>query len=204
MSLNQGIVGVQNNSDSSTPISQQFDQQGAGLVTELHARYYQQTVRNKVFSVHTQGTSVTTTAALATTFTGLAVGNPTGSGVNLSMIGFSAVQFAVGVAGTIGIMGAAGAIAASLSPQCRNIGSGTATLTTASAGATIATPLLIATFGSVGSVATTGYGVENGIYVDLGGCIIVPPGSFVASYTSTAQTTAFQFGFVWEEVAIIR
>lgn len=204
MALMQGIVGSQNNSDSSTPITQQFDQQGAGLVTELHARYYQQTVRNKVFSVHTQGTSVTTTAALATTFTGLALGNPTGSGVNLALIGFSAVQFAVGVAGTIGIMGAAGAIAASLSPQSRSIGSGTASLATASAGATISTPVLIATFGSVGSAATTVYGVEAGLFVDLGGSIIVPPGSFVASYTSTAQTSAFQFGFAWEEVAIIR
>lgn len=175
-------------------------QQGDLIISELHARYYEQTYRGNVYSVNTQGTSVTTTAALATTFTGLAVGNPSTSGVNLVLNKFNATQFAVGVAGTIGLMGGAGSIAASLTPQNRLIGGVNSSKATASAGATISTPLLIATFGSVGSLATTGYGVEAGIIVDLEGSIIVPPGSFIATYTSTAQTSAFQFGFCWEEV----
>lgn len=175
---------------------------GELIISQLRARYTEQTVRGNMFSVCTQPTSVTTTAALATTFTGLAVGNPAGSGVNLVLNKFSAAQFAVGVAGTVGIMGGAGAVAASLTPQSRLIGGGAVSKATASAGATISTPLLIVTVGSVGSVATTGYGLESGILVDLEGSIIVPPGSFVASYTSTAQTSAFQFSFAWEEVAI--
>lgn len=204
MSINQGLVGVQNNSDSSTPISQQFDQQGGGLVTELHARYYQQTVRGLTFSVNTQGTAITTTAALATTFTGLAVGNPVSSVVNLVFTKFSATQFAVGAASTIGIMGGVGSITASLAPQSRKLGSGLVSAATATAGQTISTPLLITTFGSVGSVATGSYGLEPGIFVDLEGSLVVPPGSFIATYTSIVTTSALNFGFTWVEVPLIR
>lgn len=206
MALSQGIVGVQNNADTSTPITQRYGQQGEGMVSELHARYYEQTVRNKMFSVNTQGTAITTTAALATTWTGLGIANAAASAVNLVLTKFTATQFAVGAAATIGLMGGVGVLAASLTPQSRLLGSGTsaATTTTASAGATISTPLLITTFGSLGSVATTGYGLEPGIYVDLEGSIIVPPGSFIVTYTSIATTSALNFGFTWEEVPIIR
>lgn len=172
------------------------------MVSELRSRYYQSTFDGNMFSVQTQGTGVTTTAALATTFTGLAVGNPTGSGVNLVLTKFTCAQFAVGAAATIGIMGGTGSITASLTPQSRVIGSGIASKATATAGQTISTPVLITTFGSVGSLATTGYGLEAGIIVDLEGSIIVPPGSFVASYTAIVTTSALQFSFAWEEVPI--
>lgn len=206
MSLEQGIVGVQNNSDSTTPITHRYGQQGDALSSDLHAKYYEQTVRGKMFSVNTQGTAITTTAALATTWTGLGIANAAGSVVNLVLNKFTATQFAVGAAATIGLMGGVGVLAASLSVQSRLIGAGTAaaTTTTASAGATISTPVLITTFGSLGSVATTGYGLEPGIYVDLDGSIVIPPGSFVVTYTSIATTSALNFGFCWEEVPIIR
>lgn len=202
--LTQGIVGVQSVSDGSTPFVRQ-GKQGELSISELHSRYYEQNYRGNIFSVHTQGTGVTTTAALATTFTGLAVGNPTGSGVNLVLMQFSCTQFAVGAAATIGIMGAANGaapITASLTPQSRLIGAGPASKALATAGQTINTPLLIDTYGSVGSLATTGYGIEPGIFVDIGGSIIVPPGSFIASYTAIVTTSALQFGFTWEEVPI--
>lgn len=173
---------------------------GELIVSQLHGRYYEQAVRGKVFSVQTQGTGVTTTAALATTWTGLAIGNPTGSGVNLVLNKFTCAQFAVGAAATIGIMGGVGSITASLSPQSRLIGSGTASKATATAGQTISTPTLIATFGTLGSLATTGYGLQPAIVVDFEGSLIVPPGSFIASYTAVVTTSALQFSFAWEEV----
>ena len=201
MSLNQVATGPQAVGDNAT-ITARAGRQGDAIVSELHGRYYEQTYRGNMFSVSTQGTSVTTTAALATTFTGLAISNPAGSGVNLVLNKFTATQFAVGVAGTIGIMGGVGVLTASLTPQSRVIGGGQVSKALASASATISTPVLICTVGSVGSLATTGYGVEAGIVFDAEGSIIVPPGSFIASYTSTAQTTAFQFSFAWEEVAV--
>lgn len=202
MPASQGAVGPQNNPDSSNLITARFGKQGEQLASELHARYYEQTYRGNVFSLCTQGTGVTTTAALATTWTGLGLANPVGSGVNLVLNKFGCAQFAAGAAATIGIMGGAGVIASSLAPQSRIIGAGTVSKANGSAGATISTPLLIASFGGLGSVATTAYGLVNGIFVDLEGSIVVPPGSFIASYTSVITTSALQFHYVWEEVPI--
>lgn len=199
--FNELQTGVQNNQDG-VIVKARAGRQGEQLASELHGRYYEQTFRNNVFSVNTQGTAITTTAALATTWTGLGIANPAGSGVNLVLLSFSATQFAVGAAATIGLMGGAGTLAASLTPQNRIIGGGNTSKATASAGATISTPLLIVTFGSVGSVATTGYGLEPGIFVDIGGAIIIPPGSFVTNYTSIVTTSALNFGFCWEEVPV--
>lgn len=194
-------VGAQVTSDGSVT-AQRSGKLGDTIVSELHGRYYEQVYRQNVFSVCTQGTGVTTTAALATTWTGLAVGNPSTSGVNLVLNKFGACQFAGGAAATIGIMGGVGSITASLTPQNRFIGGSTASKATASAGQTISTPVLISSFGSLGSVATTGYGLEPGIFVDLEGSVIIPPGSFVASYTAIVTTSALQFHFVWEEVPV--
>src|SRR3954465_13721139 len=155
--FNEVLTGVQNNGDGLI-VKARAGKQGEQIVSELHGRYYEQTYRGNMFSVQTQGTGVTTTAALATTFTGLAVGNPAGSGVNLVLNKFTCAQFAVGAAATIGIMGGAGSITASLTPQNRMIGLGTVAKGLATAGQTISTPVLIATFGEVGSLATTGYG----------------------------------------------
>lgn len=178
-------------------------QQGDLIVSELHGKYYEQTVRGKCFSLCTQGTSVTTTAALATTWTGLGVANPANSGANLVLLGFTCAQFAVGASGAIGIMGGVGTITSTLTPQNRVIGGSGVSVMNGSAGATISTPVLIATFGEVGSLATTGYGLQAGIVVDVAGAIIVPPGSFIASYTAVVTTTALQFSFFWEEVPVL-
>lgn len=202
MALMQVVVGPQQNTDSPVPIAARAGRQGDLIVSMLHGRFYEQTARGAMFSVCTQGTSVTTTAALATTFTGLAVGNPVGSGVNLVIDKFNCSQFAAGAAGTIGIMGGVGSITASLIPQNRLLGIGTASKATATAGQTISTPVLIGTFGQIGSVATTASPISNGIVQDIAGSVIVPPGCFIATYTATAQTSALQFAFVWEEVAV--
>lgn len=199
--LIKGVAGVQNQPDL-TPIFARSGRQGELLASELHGRYYEQTYRGNMFSISTQGTNVTTTAALATTFTGLAISNPASTGVNLVLNKFTATQFAAGVAATVGIMGGIGVLTASLTPQSRVIGGGQVSKALASASATISTPVLIVAVGSVGSVATTAYGATNGIVFDAEGSIIVPPGSFIASYTSTAQTSAWQFSFAWEEVPI--
>jgi len=203
MPANQVTVGVQKSADSSNLVNARGGQQGDQIVSELHGRYYEQTARGFTFSLNTQGTAVTTTAALATTWTGLGVSNPVGSGVNLVLLAFSATQFAVGAAATVGILGGAGTFASGLTPQNRLIGGGTASKANGSASATISTPLLIQTFGSLGSLATTGYGLENGIFVDIGGAIVVPPGSFICSYTSIVTTSALYFGYTWEEVPVL-
>lgn len=184
-------------SDGSMPIIR-AGQQGDMIVSELHGRYYEQALRGNMYVVANQA-AVTTTAALATTFTGLAISNPAGSGVNAVVNKFFVGQFAVGAAGAVGIMTGAGAAAGSLVPRNCMVGGPTGKVT-ASAGATIATPVLERLVGSVGSLATTGYGLMPAAYIDLEGSLIIPPGFFAASYTTAVTTTALIFGFQWEEV----
>src|SRR6266571_5303054 len=65
------------------------------IVSELHGRYYEGTYRRSMFNAANQ-TGVVTTAALATTFTGLCLSNPINSTVNLVLekigIAFSVVS----------------------------------------------------------------------------------------------------------------
>jgi hypothetical protein len=152
-----------------------------------------------IFSVANQAV-VSTTAGLATTFTGLAIANPAASGVNLVMKRFCCTQTAAGVAGSIGLMGGVGVAAGALTPINRSLGSGLVSKATASAGATISTPILVETYGTLGSVATTAYGITPGIVIELDDSIIIPPGSFLASYTTAATTSALVFSMMWEEV----
>ena len=198
---NQVLVGSQSASDG-TFLYPRGSKTGATVVTALHGDHYEQTYRGNVFSINTQGTGVTTTAALATTWTGLGLSNPAGSGVNLVLIRFTCSQFAVGAAAAIGILGGVGVLSATLTPQNRMIGAAGVSKARGSATDTISTPLLIGTYGQVGSLATTGYGMSAGVQIEINGGIIVPPGSFIGSYTSVITTSALNFGYVWEEVPI--
>lgn len=194
------LTGAQNYADA-TLVTPRADRQGGALTSNLHGFYAEQVARGNVWGVSNQA-AVTTTAALATTFTGLAVANPATSGKNLVMLRYSVAQFAVGAAAAIGIMTFAGAAAGALSVRNRLTQVVGSSVTTASAGATIATPVLEAAYGNVGSLATTGYGLTPGIVVQLDGEIIIAPGFGIASFTSIATTTALLFGFVWEEVPV--
>ncbi len=205
MPLGTAIVASGAQSTSQTignTVPNRAGQLGDLIVSQLHGRKYENAYRSNRYSVANQA-AVTTTAALATTFTGLVLGNPSNSPVNLVLDKFAAAQFAVGAAGAIGIMGGASttAITGTLTVQNRKMG-GSVGYGVASAGQTIGTPVLLDVFGSIGSLATTGYGIENGIYVDLDGSLIVPPGYFVASYTTIVTTSALIFSFGWSEVPV--
>lgn len=181
------------------------DNQANMLVSEYHGRYYNAAygggLPGNMFGVANQA-AVSTTAAFATTFTGLSVANPAGSGVNLEVLFMSAAQFAVGAAAAVGYMTGSGASAGSLIPRNSVVG-GPTSKAIASAGSTLGgTPVLEEVIGSIGSLATTGYGLQAGLLADLGGKIIIPPGFFIASYTSIATTSALIFGFKWLEVPV--
>lgn len=197
---NQNLVGQQSSTDGAF-VYGRAGKQGDLIKSKLHGDLYEQAYRGNLFSVTNQA-AVTTTAGLATTFTGLAIANPAGSGVNLVLRHFQCAQFAVGAAGAIGVMVGSGAAAGSLTVRNAKVGGPASTSTTASAGATIATPILERIVGSVGSLATTGYGLLPSISHDFEGSLIIPPGYFAASFTSAVTTSALLFGFVWEEVAL--
>lgn len=198
--INKGIIGEQN--ASSGIVTLRAGRQGELMTSNVHGRFYEQVMRGNVFGASNQA-ATSTTAALATTFTGLAVANPSSSGKNLVMLRYTVGQVAAGAAGAVGLMVGSGAAAGSLTVYNRKVGASTSgSVTTASAGATIATPTLQAVFGNIGSLATTGYGLTPGLDVYLDGEIIVPPGFFIAGYTTAATTTALIQSMAWEEVPV--
>lgn len=206
MPLGTAIVasGAQNTSQTiGNTVPNRAGQLGDLIISQLQPRYYEQTYRGNRFVIANQA-AVTTTAALATTYTGLVLGNPSTSTVNVVIDKFCCAQFAVGAAGAVGIMtGTIGTntITDTLVPRNRKVG-GVRSVAVANAGQTISTPVLEQVFGSVGSLATTGYGLTPGVVVDLEGSLIIPPGFFVAAYTTVVTTSALIFGFEFTEVPV--
>ena len=163
---------------------------------------YYKTDTGNVYAVANQA-AVTTTAALATTWTGLGIANPTASSVNLVLLEFNVAQFAVGAAAAVGLMMTTNSgFAAVITPQNQLVGSGLVASALADDGATIATPVLNRIYGQVGSEATTAYGLMPGIQAHIDGSIVIPPGFAVCSYTSIVTTSALLFNFVWAEEKI--
>lgn len=163
-------------------------------------KWIQATLEGDVFSASNQAVC-STTAALATAFTGLALGNPATSRYDVAILQMSWAQVAVGVAGAIGVMGGLllGDLAAAIAPVNRKIGARTSSILIDDA-ATLPTPTLLQVFGSLGSVATTAYGLVNRSVAELDGSLIVTPGNFIAFYTTGATTNALIMSFLWQEI----
>ena len=144
---------------------------------------------------------VTTTAALATTWTGLGVGNPAGSGKLYKFHEFGWAQGAVmNTEGPIGVMAATvGDMAQAITPQCARFGYKTTTALVDN-GATIGTPVLLRVGGaSMEGAISTVPSLGGNIY-PLSGSLVIPPGYAVCTYTFAIQTASVVFHFVWEEV----
>lgn len=178
---------------------------GEQMMSQLQPRYYEQTYRGNRF-----GGSITgqvTTVGAATTYTGLCLSNPIGSGVNLVIdkVG-AAFLVAFTAAATIGVMtgvNAATNVTHTTPAVVRNkkIG-GAVGLGLLDSAATLPTaPVLdvVLAAGLTGAI-TTGQEI-SGELVDLEGSIILPPGAYAAIYTSTASGTAsMSASFSWTEV----
>ncbi|HUS97565.1 MAG TPA: hypothetical protein VMX97_12565, partial [Hyphomicrobiaceae bacterium] len=74
------------------------EETGAMVVTQAHGSYFEAAKRGVVFTAHSQ-TGCIWTVGLATTYTGVAVSNPLGSGKNLSILaaGFQEVVQPAGI-----------------------------------------------------------------------------------------------------------
>ena len=193
--LIQGQVGptsTQSVQPGATP-TVRLGQLGDMIVSELHSRYYETTYRKNMFTaVLTAGT--TTSAALSTTFTGLMLLNPNNSTANFVI---NKVGMSFGVA-----FPAAAAIGLQTGNQSTALLSGLTTTNTAVtsnyvskvasqgitySAATTTAPALASVFGTGLTGAITTVPAYNGVLIDLEGSIILPPGAWVATYTSTAS-----------------
>ena len=153
----------------------------------------------RLFSVANQS-GVTTTAALATTWTGLGVGNPLASKKNYIFHEFGWAPVAVmNTEGAFGLMhGTIGDMAQAIVPVCAKIGAANSAAL-ADNGATVGTPVLLRVFGASMEGALSTVPSLNGAVYDLKGGIVIPPGQALLSYTFAIQTTSIIFHFVWEE-----
>lgn len=197
----EGRVGVISADEGSiNPL--RTDNTGALAVFNSGGKYTEAALAGRLFSVCNQ-TNVTTTAALATTWTGLGVGNPASSGKNYIFHEFGwAQEVVMNTEGVIGLMAATvGDMAQTITPRCAKYGAAT-TVALTDNGATIGTPILLRVCGSsmegeISTIPSMGPKIYN-----IDGSIVIPPGYALLTYTFAIQTASIQFHFVWEEVDV--
>lgn len=197
-------VGVQAVADGAQ-IVPRGGRSGETSVADAHGRYMEAVKRGNVYIAHNVAAQAVS-VALATTYTGLVLSNPVGSGKDLVLLG---AQFAISVAevavASQHLIGGWSATAVThttplAAPGIQNayLGgpSGVAKVDSA---ATIPTPNYILPLRSGFTAGALG-GPGMGQIADLGGLIIVPPGGFIAIGALTAVTG---FGaLIWEETPV--
>lgn len=176
------------------------------IVSELHGRYYESAYRKALFAGANQA-AVATTAAFATTYTGLVLSNPNGSAVNLvlSKVGIASIlaqtsPLAVGIMTGFSTSNPSGVTA--LTPKSRFVGQSAGTGLLSSAATLPVAPTLDTILGVIDTGATTVATQLTGL-VDLEGGIVIPPGGFAALYTNVASVAASLIAsMAWEEVPV--
>jgi len=206
--LIQGSVGQPSTTSiqpGTTPTLRQ-GQLGEMVVQELHGRYYETAYRRNLFSVATQA-GVTTSAGLATATTGLILTNPTTSTVNcvVSKVGWAAnaapaASIVIGLAFNTSTT----AVTQTTAITTRNMFLGGATSQgLAASSVTLPTAAVLThVIGIIDTGAVTVARHQLNMY-DIEGGIVMPPGSYVHIYTSTASAATSFFGsLTWEEIPV--
>lgn len=182
--------------------------QGEQILSELHGRYYIQGYRGNLFIAH----AIVTAPVIYSTAAGTGgpfVWNPPSSGINVELLaaGFGTTVVTT-VAAALGITGASGQVAVPTattaidsSTNCK-LG-GAASRSTAYR---VATPVNAGTFFfpfaqvHTGALTADTTGIQ---WVDLGGFLIVPPGSWASiAASATATTLVAQIGLLFGEVPV--
>lgn len=183
------------------------DPQSSLLVSGYHGRYYNVTRDGKGFSVASQAVA-TTTVGLATTYTGLVISNPVGSGINMVLNKASLMQsviqstqveayaLAIGFNATTNVTHTTPA-----TPQSNLIGSGLSAIGKADVSATLPTAPLYDTFFTNTGTATAD--ATSTMLADLEGSKVLQPGAYALFVTpAQASVAGLWFSFSWEEIAI--
>ena len=207
--LIQGSVGQPSTTSiqpGTTPTLRQ-GQLGEAVVQELHGRYYETAYRRNMFFAAVQGTGITTSAGLTTTYTGIALTNPTTSTVNCVInkvgYGFNAAPTAVMVV-SLAYNTSTTAVTQTTAITPRNcfLGGAAPQGLVASSATFPTAPINSHILGVIGTNAITAINQSTDV-IDYEGSIVMPPGSYVCLVTSTASAaTSFWGSFQWEEVPV--
>lgn len=198
MPLSQLSVGIQSVQDGAL-ITHRGGRSGEAISSLLHAQHYEAASRKAIFTAANQAAQAIS-AALATTYTGLVLSNPAGSGINLvlNQVGF-APSVAPAAASTIGLIGefiSTGLVTHTtpVTPQCTFLGETTPVGKVDSAATLPNTPVWLLHSFLVFSTLT---GQSAGL-IDTHGAFIIPPGGYIAIGALTAVTGLGSIS--WEEV----
>lgn len=208
--LIQGSVGQPSTTSIQpgvTPTIRQ-GQLGEVVVQSLHADLYETTYRRNMFNVATQA-GVTLSAGLTTAVTGLILTNPTNSTVNLvpNKIGFAtnaapAATMVIGIAFNNSTTAVTQTTA--ITPRNSFLGGPAPQGLTASSVTLPTAAILSHVIGTIDYIATPAnvYNKTIGL-IDLEGAIVMPPGSYIHIYSSTASAASSFFGSIqWEEIPV--
>jgi len=169
------------------------------VIVNSGGKYADAALNGRLFYVANQ-TPIATSTTLNVTFTGLGLANPTGSGklIIVHEFGWGLDQAAAGDAVLALATTTDSGFTTSLTVRCTRNAYATS-VAYATAGCTIAAPIIVKVLGSIGTNATTAL-TRTGL-IDLGGSIILAPGRSVVTDTTLATgATSIQFSFMWEEV----
>lgn len=200
-----GSVGPGTYQDGGTP-AVRLGRSGEIVVDELHGRYYESVYRGNVYSGGNVG-GVVTTVGVATTYTGLCLSNPPGSGANLVVLKVGlAFIVAWPAASLVGIMtGFSGTAVTQTTPitPARNLVGGGAGIGLLASSVTLPVAPTVRQMLLGGLTGAITVQTAAPAMFDLEGSIVLPPGGFAAVFTSTISGAAgMGASFTWEEVAI--
>ena len=208
--LNQFVVGQQNNASGSAPITARGGRQGDQIVSELHGRYYEQSVNRNMFSAVTLARA---TSLAATAQVGFILFNPPGSGVDLvlnkyaiAVVATSAACTGFTLAGGAQDITPTGLTAADFS-GCTVIDKNTQTLGKgrAYALATLVTAPVNQLLLGHNTAAINTVGANDQISGDFEGSVVVKPGGLIAicATGAAAAASAVNTSVMWEEVPTV-
>jgi len=187
------------------------DNQQANVALDREARLtfggkYADASRRGTLFMAASTAAVTSTIALATTYKGLMISNPAGSGKVLSIRGFryslSVAQAAISSLHLLGGYSAAGVVTHTTplaSPGIQNclIGAAETSVANADAAATAVNPVYLIPY--LSGFTAGAFGGMDGGWLDLDGMFTLRPGAWIASGSLTVVIGFV--GFVWEEFA---
>jgi len=158
-------------------------------------------VNGRLFCAAMQ-TPTTTSTTLNTTFVGLGLCNPTGSGKLIIVHEFSYAATAALTAETLLALATTtdSGFGTDITPRCCRYGYATS-VAIVDKGATIVAPVIeriIATLGQGADSVQLGGAPPNVVKIDGG--IVLAAGRAVVTDTTVATGAVMQFGFVWEEI----
>lgn len=166
-------------------------------------RYADAAINGRLFCAAMQ-TPTTTSTTLNTTFVGLALCNPTGSGKLIVVHEFSYAATAALTAMAVLALATTtdSGFATDIVPRCCRNGYATS-VAIVDKGATITAPVIERVICTLATAATTANNAAPPTtIVDLGGSIILAPGRAVVTDTTVAVGAVMQFGYLWEEIPV--